>query len=168
MAFLERHIFTAPLWLLPDYLSELLPSSRLAIMENIQRSAITGLVNENVLVRMLRAEEQMGPAAYRPEAFFEDLNKYIFGEYGQTDIYRRSLQNIYVNTLCKMIKPEEPSGSAAPVAVMRRMSVSIENNDVKALVAAELETIAKKLKRGRGDDRTRAHYNYLIKTIEDL
>ena len=168
MAFLERHIFTAPLWLLSDYLSELLPSSRLAIMENIQRSAITGLVNENVLVRMLRAEEQMGPAAYRPEAFFEDLNKYIFGEYGQTDIYRRSLQNIYVNTLCKMIKPEEPSGSAAPVAVMRRMSVSIENNDVKALVAAELETIAKKLKRGRGDDRTRAHYNYLIKTIEDL
>jgi hypothetical protein len=67
-----------------------------------------------------------------------------------------------------MITPEKPSDSATTVAMMRRMSVSIENNDVKALVAAELETIAKKLKRGRGDDRTRAHYNYLIKTIENL
>lgn len=73
-----------------------------------------------------------------------DMNRSVFGNYGQTDIYRRSLQNIYVNTLCKMIEPEEqPSGSAAPVAMMRRMSASIENNDVKALVAAELESIAK-------------------------
>ena len=168
MAFLERHIFTTPLWLLPDYLSELLPSSRLSIMENLQNSAITGLVNENVLVRMLRAEEQLGPAAYSAEEFFKDMNRYVFGDYGQTDIYCRSLQNIYVNTLCKMITPEKPSDSATTVAMMRRMSVSIENNDVKALVAAELETIAKKLKRGRGDDRTRAHYNYLIKTIENL
>lgn len=167
MAFLEWQIFTTPLWLLPDYLSDLLPLSRLAVMENLQNSAITGLVNENVLVRMLRAEEQLGKAAYCAEEFFEDLNRAIFGNYGQTDIYRRSLQNIYINTLCTLIKPEEQSGNALPPAARRR-SVSIENNDVKALVTAQLDKIAKKLKRSRGDDRTRAHYDYLYKTIENI
>lgn len=167
MAFLNRHIFTTPLWLLPDYLSELLPSSRLTVMENIQKGAINGLLNVNVLVRMLRAEEQLGTSTYSATEFFEDMNGYVFGDYGQTDIYRRSLQNIYVNTLCKIIKPDEETGSDL-LPAMRRMTVSIENNDVKALVSAELETIAKKLKRGRGDDRSRAHYNYLLKTIEDL
>ncbi|HBG54202.1 MAG TPA: hypothetical protein DDW70_08345 [Rikenellaceae bacterium] len=167
MAFLNRHIFTTPLWLLPDYLSELLPSSRLTVMENIQKGAINGLLNVNVLVRMLRAEEQLGTSTYSATEFFEDMNGYVFGDYGQTDIYRRSLQNIYVNTLCKIIKPDEETGSDL-LPTMRRMTVSIENNDVKALVSAELETIAKKLKRGRGDDRSRAHYNYLLKTIEDL
>lgn len=167
MAFLNRQIFTTPVWLLPGYLSELLPVSRLAVMENLQNSAITGLVNENVLVRMLRAEEQLGTAAYGIEEFFEDLERSIFRDYGQTDIYRRSLQNIYVNTLCKLIKPEEqPSGNVSPAA--RRQLVSIENNDVKALVAAQLDKMAKKLKRGRGDDRTRAHYDYLYKTIKDI
>lgn len=167
MAFLNRHIFTTPLWLLPDYLSELLPSSRLTVMENIQKGAINGLLNVNVLVRMLRAEEQLGTSTYSATEFFEDMNGYVFGDYGQTDIYRRSLQNIYVNTLCKIIKPDEETGSDL-LPTMRRMTVSIENNDVKALVSAELETIAKKLKRGRGDDRSRAHYNYLLKTIENL
>lgn len=167
MAFLNRHIFTTPLWLLPDYLSELLPSSRLTVMENIQKGAINGLLNVNVLVRMLRAEEQLGTSTYSATEFFEDMNGYVFGDYGQTDIYRRSLQNIYVNTLCKIIKPDEETGSDL-LPAMRRMTVSIENNDVKALVSAELETIAKKLKRGRGDDRSRAHYNYLLKTIENL
>jgi len=167
MTFLKRHIFTAPQWILPDYLSDLLPTNRLAVMENLQKSAVTGLIDASVLVRMLRAEEQLGNAAYSTEEFFEDMNSAVFGNYGQTDIYSRSLQNIYINTLCDLVKPkEDATANLAPAA--RRRAVSIENNDVKALVSAQLEQTGKKLKRGKGDERTRAHYNYLYKTIDNL
>lgn len=95
------------------------------------------------------------------------MNSAVFGNYGQTDIYSRSLQNIYINTLCDLVKPkEDATANLAPAA--RRRAVSIENNDVKALVSAQLEQTGKKLKRGKGDERTRAHYNYLYKTIDNL
>ena len=169
MAFLERNIFTAPEWILPDYLAELLPTNRLAVMENLQQSAVTGLINKNVLVRMLRAEEHPGTVAYSLEDFFTDLNRSIFKDYGDTDIYRRSLQNIYVNSLCDLVKPKEENGNASPEAARyRRAEASIENNDVKSLVTAELQKIGKELKRAKGDDRTRAHYQFLYQKIEDL
>jgi hypothetical protein len=169
MAFLDRHIFTTPQWILPGYLAELLPTNRLAVMENLQQSAVTGLVNKNVLVRMLRAEEQLGAEAYSLEAFFSDMNRSIFKDYGDTDIYRRSLQNIYINTLCELVKPKEENGNAAPEAARyRRAEASIENNDIKSLIMSELQKIGKELKRAKGDDRTRAHYQFLYQTIEDL
>jgi hypothetical protein len=138
-------------------------------MENLQQSAVTGLVNKNVLVRMLRAEEQLGAEAYSLEAFFSDMNRSIFKDYGDTDIYRRSLQNIYINTLCELVKPKEENGNAAPEAARyRRAEASIENNDIKSLIMSELQKIGKELKRAKGDDRTRAHYQFLYQTIEDL
>ncbi|WP_139657983.1 zinc-dependent metalloprotease, partial [Pseudomonas shirazica] len=82
-------------------------------IEDLQSSAIRGLVNNNLLVRLLRAEEQLGQAAYSAQEFFDDLTGYIFKEYGQTDMYSRSLQNIYINTLCKMVEPEKPAPANA-------------------------------------------------------
>ncbi len=148
MAFLERHIFTAPPWLLPDYLSELLPSSRLAIMENLQSSAIKGLVNENVLVRMLRAEEQLGPGTYKPEEFFMDMNRSVFWQL-RADRY---LPQEPAEHLCQYTVQDDRTGRTTlgqcrPCGHDAQNGASIENNDVKALVAAELESIAK-LKRG--------------------
>ena len=169
MAFLERHIFTTPYWILPGYLSELLPLSRLSTMEDIQSSAVRGLVNNNVLVRLLRAEEQLGHTAYSAQEFLNDLTSAIFKEYGNTDMYQRSLQNIYISTLCKMVKPEPPTQPANPqMQFMRMRTASIENNDVKSLVLFQLESIDKKLKRGKGDERTRAHYHFLQNTIEQI
>jgi len=169
MAFLDRNIFTAPEWILPDYLAELLPANRLAVMETLQQSTVAGLINKNVLLHMLRAEEQLGAQAYSLEDFFSDMNRSVFKDYGQTDIYRRSLQNIYINTLCDLVKPKEEKGNASPQpANYRRAEVSIENNDIKCLVTAELQKIGKKLKRAKGDDRTRAHYQFLYQKIEDL
>lgn len=167
MSFLNRNIFNTPMWLLPDYMFDLMPASRLSIIENLQTSAIEGLVNANVLVRMLRAEEQLGSQAYSTDEFFTDLSRYIFGNYSDTDIYRRSLQNIYVNTLCKMVKPDEPKGNEA-LPVMRMRAASIENNDIKGIVTSQLNKIAKNLKKAGGDERSKVHYQYLYKQISDL
>jgi hypothetical protein len=91
----------------------------------------------------------------------------IFKEYGNTDMYQRSLQNIYVNTLCKIVKPEPPAQPANPQMQFTRMrTASVENNDIKSLVTSQLETIKKKLKRGKGDERTLAHYRFLQNTMD--
>ena len=68
-----------------------------------------------------------------------------------------------------MVKPEPPAQSANPqMQFMRMRTASIENNDVKSLVLFQLESIDKKLKRGKGDERTRAHYHFLQNTIEQI
>ena len=165
MAFLNQYLFTTPTWLLPPYTFSLLNYSSLALMESAQSKIINTLVNKNLLVRMLRNEATLGNQTYTVDNLFADLNKYVFGSYGDTDIYRRSLQNLYVNALCKIINPEAPKGQAALPMMMAR-TANIDNNDVKGIVAAQLQTIQKGVKKAGGDARSKAHYQFLNKTIE--
>ena len=66
-----------------------------------------------------------------------------------------------------MVKPDEPKGNEA-LPVMRMRAASIENNDIKGIVTSQLNKIAKNLKKARGDERSKVHYQYLYKQISDL
>jgi hypothetical protein len=111
--FLNKQVFATPTWLLNNDVLSLVGISPLAIVSNMQESALGRLLDGYVLGN-LQVASAMNPAAYTISGLFKDLDKGIWGElysHQPISIYRRNLQKSYVEKMVGLLKP--PSASAA-------------------------------------------------------
>lgn len=163
MAFLSENAFTTPLWLCPEYCSELLGINPTTTIERVNRKLISAIVTKTKINNLLAAENILGSRAYTVDDFFKDLRTHIFGSFGKTTPYSRNLQTLYINALCKIVKPDPKTKEA----LFGPMQVS-DNLDIQAVVLAELNGLDKKLRKGCSDTRTDAHYKLLSHKIADI
>jgi hypothetical protein len=135
--FLNEQVFTTPEWLIDKALIEKAAVEPVSVIENIQKSVLDRLISRNTLEKMLRNEAYNAKEAYTTDHFFKDLKKGVWSETGKMDIYRRNLQNHYVNALINLVqtRPGEPAPANDASAIARTQLTDLLS-EVKRLAAS--------------------------------
>jgi hypothetical protein len=108
MQFLQSQLFQTPKWIIDNTISDYTGSNRLTTISNIQNNILGRLINNNTFNKLFRFEEE-NKNAYTATEMLTDLRKGIWSElavHKPVDIYRRSLQKSFVESLNKIINPE--------------------------------------------------------------
>ena len=167
LAFLKRHFFTTPKWLLKDEIFTKTKKDKLNIMQGIYNGTFTKLVDSRVLGNLFLAEEALGKSAYTVENYFADLNSIVFAPIPadpQEAAFRRMMQKIYVQKLCDMYTGGSaiPRGST-PVYTPRERG----NSDVSSMILGQLEMLQNKFKAASANTTTLngAHNHFLYERV---
>ena len=167
LAFLKRHFFTTPKWLLKDEIFTKTKKDKLNIMQGIYNGTFTKLVDSRVLGNLFLAEEALGKSAYTVENYFADLNSIVFAPIPadpQEAAFRRMMQKIYVQKLCDMYTGGSaiPRGST-PVYTPRERG----NSDVSSMILGQLEMLQNKFKAASANTTTLngAHNRFLYERV---
>ena len=146
--FLNENAFATPSWALkPEILRRIEPSGAMARVNTAQERILNSLLSNTRFDRLVEQEAIDGAAAYRPADFMSDLRRGIWSELEggpvRIDVYRRNLQNSYIDTLSNKLNV--------------RPAVT---DDYRALIKAELRDLSAAIAAATPralDRQTRAH-----------
>ncbi|MCL1974413.1 MAG: zinc-dependent metalloprotease, partial [Bacteroidetes bacterium] len=174
MQFLNRHIFTPPVWLVTEDINALTGEKGYTAITSLQNRVITALVSKRVLNNLQAAETELGKSTYTIDNLFNDLNQYILKELNtrQTvDAYIRSLQKVYVQHLISLLDNSSntiaarPGATPAPAATARP---AVDNTDAPSVIYYQLTALQKRFKAASSSDMTTmAHYKFLENLIAE-
>lgn len=113
LAFLQRNVFDAPLWLAPKALSDRITMPTSDRISNMQDNILSGLMATGRMQRLIAASNREQDT-YRIEDYLDDIKKALFTELTSNrpiDNYRRNLQKSFVERLINTIQPSQTSSS---------------------------------------------------------
>ncbi len=175
LAFLNKHIFEEPKWLLRNDILNAIqsPQSKESVTQTME-GIMMNLLGGSRLSRMtFIAERYEDEDPYRPEEYIDDLNHLIWGDmyvFYQTNAYKRKLQKAYVANMITLYKPEEADGLVE--GILAKLSEGYTaHTDVRSLALDNLITLQGKIKQTlpvMTDRLTIAHLNYLKREIEEV
>ncbi|MFN4768404.1 MAG: zinc-dependent metalloprotease [Candidatus Kapaibacterium sp.] len=175
LSFLHENVFTTPTFFLdPEVLRRIEPSGSTDRLQRMQERVLSTVLANDKLLRIIENSSLPLPAnsaaAFTATELLENLQNGIFSDVfgnGNPDLFRRNLQRFFVSNLVgKLSAPAAPTG---PVSAMASMFAppNVYRTDVRALVRAQLEGLATKLKKAGGSDIVKAHKKDLLFVIED-
>jgi Met-zincin/Domain of unknown function (DUF5117)/Domain of unknown function (DUF5118) len=146
--FLNENAFSTPAWAVKaDILRRIEPSGALARVNAAQERVLNSLLSNARFDRLVEQEALDGVAAYKPSEFMSDVRKGIWSELEggpvRVDVYRRNLQNSYVDLLSTKL-----NGRPAVTDDYRAL-IKAELRDLSAAIAAAMPRAS--------DRQTRAH-----------
>ena len=149
LTFLDKQLFTTPLWLLDKPVLDNFGGNPLTVVSRSQETILSRLISHNTLSKLIEGEAFDGEKAYRITSFFADINNSIFKEVKinqPVDVYRRNLQKIYVEKLIELIKPAPASPAPAspggtPLPGNTVAANNAKQGDVVSVAKAELRII---------------------------
>ena len=150
LAFLDKQLFTTPVWLLDKPVLDDIGGNPLAVVSRSQETILSRLISANTLSKLLAGEAFDGDKAYKITSFFTDLNNAILREIATNqpiDVYRRNLQKIYVEKLIELVKPAPVSAAGTPASPVGAPSsgntaaANAKYSDVVSVARAELRSI---------------------------
>lgn len=146
--FLNENAFATPAWAVKaDILRRIEPSGALARVNAAQERILNSLLSNTRFDRLTEQEALDGMAAYKPADFMSDVRKGIWSELEggpvRIDVYRRNLQNSYVDLLSTKL-----NGRPAVTDDYRAL-IKAELRDLSAAIAAAMPRTS--------DRQTRAH-----------
>ncbi len=112
VTFINKQLFTTPLWLVNKDILSLTGASPVTIINGMQNAMLDKLLNSGNLNKLISAEA-INPAAYTLTALIKDLQKEIFSELDTKQvisIYRRNLQKMFVEKMIALAKPAATAG----------------------------------------------------------
>ena len=175
LAFLNKHIFKEPKWLLRNDILNAIqsPQSKESVTQTME-SVMMNLLGGSRLSRMtFIAERFENEDPYRPEEYIDDLTKLVWGDmnvFYQTNAYKRKLQKSYVANMINLYKPEEADGLVE--GILAKLSEGYTSNtDVRSLALDNLLSLQTNIKRTlpvMTDRLTIAHLQYLKREIEGV
>ena len=164
VAFLNDHAFTNHEWLLnKEIIQRIEDDGAIDRVKSLQVRALSSLLDEDRLLRMVENESLNGNDAYSPLEMLEDVRTGIFSELyrGQAvDAYRRNLQRTYV---------ELASNTIAELEAEENRNDDVIISDVIPLMRAELEQLKSDISSRRyrtSDKMSRIHWNDLLARID--
>lgn len=173
MNFLNKQVFTTPVWLLDNTIFANTGETGTAVVDRLQNAALSRLLSAGTVNKLLNAESAIGTKAYTLNDLMTDLRKNIFTEIPvrrPVDIYRRNLQKNLVERLLTIVKPPAPAASAGG-GITIRFGPSIDrNSDVVSFARGTLKAIQAELKialPAYTDTATKYHLQDLIDRITD-
>ncbi len=147
--FLNQNAFPTPtFFLVDDILRRIQPSGSVATITSAQTSILNSVLRNERLLRLSEyAHGARAGTAYTPAELLSDLRGGLFGELAagrDIDVYRRTLQRAYVESLSSKINPPPPSPTAA--AAPRRAptgppQLDADMSDIYPAVRAELKAL---------------------------
>jgi hypothetical protein len=158
LAFLNTQLFTTPSWLVNKDIIEKLSVDPVITIGRIQQSTISRLISKSTFDKMLENEAYYGGSAYTPFQMLNYLKKSIWSELGTgkvVDIYRRNLQNSYINALVSLL------GNVSPLGLSHNPS------DAGGIARVHLLTLKSEISKtvGMSSGVTKAHYVDLLAQI---
>jgi hypothetical protein len=139
--FLNDNAFATPTWALkPEILRRIEPSGAIARVNTAQMRVLNSLLNNSRFDRLVEQEAIDGAAAYRQGDFMADVRKGIWSEIEggpvRIDVYRRNLQNSYIDLLSQKLNGRAPAGDefrAMIRAELRDLSAALATASPRAL-----------------------------------
>jgi hypothetical protein len=133
--FLNDNAFATPAWALkPEILRRIEPSGAITRVNAAQERVLNSLMSNTRFDRLVEQEAIDGAFAYRPGDFMTDVRKGIWREIEvgpvRIDVYRRHLQNSYIDLLSQKL-----NGRPA-VADAYRALIKAELRDLSTALAA--------------------------------
>tara|TARA_R110002167_G_scaffold105107_1_gene270541 strand:+ start:3189 stop:5756 length:2568 start_codon:yes stop_codon:yes gene_type:complete len=175
LAFLSRHIFQEPKWLLRNDILNAIqsPQSKESVTKTME-SVMMNLLGGSRLSRMTFIAERYGEEdPYTPEDYLDDLNKLVWGNmnvFYQTNAYQRKMQKAYVSNMIALYKPEEAEGLVE--GILAKLSEGYTaHTDVRSLALDNLLRLQSNIKGTIPvitDRMTIAHLNYLQREIDGV
>jgi hypothetical protein len=175
--FLIENAFPTPeFFLVDDILQRLAPSGSVATITSAQGSILNSVMQNARLLRLSEhAHGARSGSAYTPAELLRDLRAGIFSELRrdqEIDVYRRTLQRMYIEALnTKINPPPPPSGGTQPTrrAPSGPPQLSVELSDIHAVVRAELMALGDDIRQAaeEASGLKRAHLEDLVHRIEE-
>ena len=160
LEFLSQNIFITPDWLLKKEVFQNTGKTPITVIENLQTTVLNRILSANVL-QLMNQSQTMDSNAYALVDYMNDLKGSIFNN-STEDIYRRSLQRNYVESLITLLNAKP----AAPNSFSRMAAVS-QNSDVTAIVRGTLNSIKENIAiKTSGDLVNKYHYEDLTFRIQ--
>jgi hypothetical protein len=175
IAFLNKHVFETPSWLIDHNLWNKFnnPVSNDPIM-NLQDAALNNLVSSDRLNRLQLSGERFGlDKAYSAIELLNDVENGIFSEVKNkksVSMYRRLLQKSYVERLLSIVNPTAPLVNISfGIGGGSSSSTDLKKTDVPAIVRAQLIALRAQLNTsasGVEEKMTRIHLQDLSEKIK--
>jgi hypothetical protein len=168
LAFLNKHLFETPVWLLdPSILGLIRPGAGVELIRSTQESTLASLYDYSRMQRLIESSA-FNKNAYSLEDLFTDIQKGVWSELATRkpiDNFRRNLQKVHVERLLLMLDPPAsiaagpnfyssqffPASAASPVADPRKSDViSVTRGhllQLKAEISAALPAYGDKMSR---------------------
>jgi hypothetical protein len=163
--YLNRVAFRVPdMFLNPDILRRIEQEGVISRIRGAQAGVLNSLLAVNRLNRLAEYEALAGPRgnSYTVAEFLGDLRSGIWTELTQrnptVDVYRRTLQRVYLEAAERAIDPPEPPSSAS--AAVRAAAEAARTSDARALLRgelAELQRLSETAANRTNDAMTRLH-----------
>lgn len=173
MQFLQQQLFTTPKWIVDNTISDYTGSNKLTTISNIQNNILNRLISNTTFNKLFRFEAESNNA-YTATEMLNDLRKGIWSElaaHRPIDIYRRSLQKSFVESLNKIVNPEPVTG--VQLSFGGRSSGAAENNkttDGISIAKAQLRTLSSEIRAALPaykDAASRAHLQDVLDRIKE-
>lgn len=168
VAFLNKQLFTTPLWLInSEQLNKFDNGAMLTRIKTAQTSTISNIFTSSRLLRMLDNETKNGASAYTVPELFTDVRGTIFAA-ARPDAFKRNLQRGYIDRLGSLMV-DAPAPTGLPPG-FNFTPVNVGVTDIRPLVRVELKTLVAtaKARAAAGDAMTKAHYEDLATRINDI
>ncbi|RYY72222.1 MAG: DUF5117 domain-containing protein [Chitinophagaceae bacterium] len=173
--YLNSNLFVTPTWLLNNDIYAKTGLNGLTEIGKLQSGLLNNVLNSNTLNHLVEAGAMPGASHYTVYELLTDLRKSIFTELSSRkpiDIYRRQLQQIYVEDLNRLLNPEPVKLPESPAGV--RVTFAPQENsdmvDVKSSVRASLESLKTEVKaaaNSSADQMTVIHLKEISRRIEE-
>ncbi len=169
---------TSPLLVRPDLTSKASATGTVERVAGEQRRIVGGLLSDSRLNRLVEFEATSPATAYPVDELLSDLKSAIFREFSQpkvtTDLYRRNLQRIYLDTLIIKLGPPPPPPTlpaGLPADVVRRVRANSLplSGEAKAQIRGSLSEIQVLLvaAKRKADRVTKLHITAALKAVDE-
>jgi hypothetical protein len=169
MAFLDRHAFSSPTWVVnADILSRINQASFVDGIRGRQASVLNTITDPNRIARLIEYE-RLSTGTYTAIEFMDELRASIWKELRGTsaiDVHRRNLQRAYVERM-EFLMTSQPGGGG----FFGGPSVNVSQSDIRPIVREQLETLKGEVARAKtrtNDRATRIHLNDIERRIDNI
>ena len=175
MAFLVRHAFQTPLWMVEtDVLRRIEHAGALNRVREAQMGALELVLDPQRMARILETEAMADGEVYTLGKVFADLRDGIWTELedGEAiDPYRRNLQRGYLEQMKSLMTAEVDAPPPQIREFIDYTPVDVAQSDIRAYVRHELQTLRDEVERARrrvGDERTQMHLDDVLVRINRI
>lgn len=174
VAFINRHFFDTPHWLLDKNILNKVSQPYMTNGEKLgdmQKTMLMLVLSGGRMNRMAISVNRWGAAnTYTPQELLQDVKANIWRELKTKqpiDNFRRDLQKTYVSIIVSQLDPNSVQGGIQALLVSMSAS-AIANTDIKAIALAHLRELRKEVAAaipGTKDRISREHLQFVLQTI---
>ena len=173
---LNKYVFNTPSWLINKEIFDKTGENGLKVIGNIQDGALSGILKRNKLNHLVQAETISNSKEYYSiSELLKDLKKGVWTELsnGNTiDIYRRQLQQLYVDRLDKLLNPKEAKLPTDLLGLLLFAAAQSDPDlvDVNSTLRAHLTSLKSEINataNKSNDEKSKMHLKDMSRRIED-
>lgn len=160
MDFLNSQVFTTPAWLIDYDIYNRIGQNPIDRIGAVQQNVVNRLLSARTLDKLIKAEMQ-DQNAFGVSELFNGLEKGIWTDLKNSDIYRRNLQKAYVSNLIDLLSPPKER-----ISNFGSVNLDPTESDITSIARGHLADLQRKIKSAAsGKSISAYHFRDLEKRI---